>query len=70
MIGREKQRGKPLEWFCKFATVFKYEFGENDKRCFCHGLIDIENDEVFEECIKCGAYAINAKPPKEADNDK
>lgn len=70
MIGRGKQRGKPLEWFCKSATVLKYEFGENDKRCVCLGLINMDNGEILEECIKCGAYAINAKPPKKKDNDK
>ena len=64
MKGRAKQRGKPLEWFCKSATISKNEYGENDDRCFCHGLIDLQTDCVLDECYKCGAYAINAEPPE------
>lgn len=62
MKGRAAQRGKPLEWFCKSASVSRNEFGENDPRCFCYGLMDAMTDDYFEECIKCGAFVDNATP--------
>lgn len=65
MKGRAQQRGKPLEWFCKSATVSKYEYGENDTRSYCYGMIDMENDEYLDECRECGAFVDNVTLPIE-----
>lgn len=65
MKGRAAQRGKPLDPFCKSAHISRYEYGAEDKRCFCYGLISMETDDYFEECIKCGAFVDNVTPPIE-----
>ncbi len=59
---RAMQRGKPLDDDCKIAKISKYEFGMNDNRCFCYGLMDRVTEELLQKCRECGAYCLNAKP--------
>jgi hypothetical protein len=54
-ITRTKLRGKPLETFCHKAKISNFEYGPDDNRQFCYGLVDRVNDELFEECKKCKA---------------
>ena len=55
-------RGKPLELDCKSAKTTTGEFGNDDRRVFCYGIIDCETDEYLTKCKKCGAFEYNAKP--------
>ena len=63
---RAAQRGKPLDKDCYKAHISKHEYGMNDNRCFCYGLIDLMYDDYLQKCRECGAWAYNAKPPQES----
>ena len=65
IINRAKMRGKPLDKDCRKAHVTRYEYGENDNRCYCLGLYDPMYDEPCEQCIECFAFVNNEVPPKE-----
>lgn len=70
-VNRAMLRGKRLDDDCRRAIISKYEYGPSDNRCFCYGLY--ENYSVYEiknKCIKCGAYFMNAKPPKKERSKK
>ncbi len=68
-IGRDKIRKKPLDHACYRANTTRHEFGEDDNRVFCFGLLD-ELDDIQFDCLVCPAYVQNAKPPKkEGDGD-
>ena len=67
-ISRSVQRGSRLLPQCRMAAISKHEYGTDDIRCFCYGIAYV-NDCVVEECERCGAYAYNAKPSEEADDD-
>ena len=54
-------RGKPLDEDCVTARQSSHEYGENDNRVFCYGLIDSMNDEYLAKCKVCGAFVNNAK---------
>lgn len=62
MINRATLRGKPLDIDCLLARQSSHEYGLNDKRIFCYGLIDCMCDEYLEKCRKCGAFVDNAEP--------
>lgn len=64
MKGRAKQRGKPLDADCKKTKISTHEYGMNDDRKFCYGLVDCETDELLQKCSDCGAYCLNAKPSR------
>ena len=59
---RAKMRGEPLEEFCKKADTTTHEYGPDDHRIFCHGLIDPRDGYPCDECRNCGAYVGNARP--------
>ena len=63
-VSRAKLRGKSLDEDCKKAYRAAHEYGPEDNRVFCYGLIDLENDEPLEKCKVCGAYVENEEPPK------
>jgi len=65
--GREIQRGKPLDADCLKANISKHEYGPNDNRCFCYGLINPMYEEELPKCRECGAYIYKAKPRKEGE---
>ncbi|MDQ0204097.1 hypothetical protein [Pectinatus haikarae] len=69
-ISRAVMRGKSLDADCKRAKISRYEYGPNDNRCFCYGLIDLRTDCLIDKCIQCSAYACNATPLEDADNGK
>lgn len=66
-LNRAQLRGKPLYKFCKRAKISKHEYGPNDQRCFCYGMVDMDGDSI-DECRECRAYSMNATP-LEGDGD-
>ena len=62
MISRAKIRGKKLDEDCKRAYTSTNEYGPDDDRVFCYGLIDYSTDEIIEKCRNCKALAYNATP--------
>lgn len=65
MISRAKLRGKKLDEDCKRAYTSTNEYGQDDDRVFCYGLVDYSTDELIEKCKNCKALAYNAAPPEE-----
>jgi len=63
-ITRAQLKKRPLEPICKRANTTTNEYGKEDNRIFCYGLIDSMNDELLEGCVYCGAYVGNADPIK------
>lgn len=61
-MNRAKLRGEPLEEFCKKARRATNEYGLDDKRIFCYGLLDLATDDYLDECKICGAFVYNAEP--------
>lgn len=55
-------RGKPLDEDCKKAKISTHEYGPEDNRKYCYGLIEMSTEETLEKCNKCGAFAFNAQP--------
>ncbi len=64
-VSRAQLRGQPLDPLCKKAHTTTHEYGPEDKRVFCYGLICCENDEPEELCAVCGAYVRNETPLEE-----
>ena len=61
-VNRAVLRGKPLDRDCKSACTTTGEYGNDDRRVFCYGIIDAMNDEYLTKCKECGAFVYNAKP--------
>lgn len=61
-VDRAKLRGKPLDPMCYKAKTSRHEFGRNDNRVFCYGLVDAMTDEVLPQCRECKALVDFAKP--------
>lgn len=61
-ISRAKLRGKKLDEDCKVACTSTNEYGPDDDRVFCYGLVDCSTDEFFEKCKNCKAFVYNATP--------
>lgn len=47
MTGRSAMRGKKLDDDCRKAHTSTHEYGPEDTRVFCYGLIDLMNDETI-----------------------
>lgn len=60
-IGRDKIRKRPLDHDCYDAKTTRNEFGIDDNRVFCYGLLN-KSDDVQKKCINCPAFVDNAKP--------
>lgn len=69
MINRAKLRGKKLDEDCKRAYTSSHEYGLDDDRIFCYGLVDYSTDELIEKCKNCKALAYNATPPQEKKDE-
>ena len=67
-IDREILRGKPLDRDCHKANRTTHEYGQNDNRIFCYGLVDLRTDDYLDKCKTCKALVINAEPLKEKQN--
>lgn len=65
MISRAKLRGRKLDEDCKRACTSTNEYGLDDDRVFCYGLIDCSTDDLTEKCRNCKALAYNVTPPEE-----
>ena len=61
LVSRAQLRGRPLDKDCEKAEISKHEYGPDDNRCFCYGLVDQDGDSI-SECRECGAFAYNATP--------
>ena len=46
----------------KKAKTLTNEYGPQDNRLFCYGLVDCSTEVYLEKCINCGAFINNAKP--------
>lgn len=65
--GRAEQRGKQLDDDCYKANISTHEYGMNDDRKFCNGLMDCSTEDLLDKCRECDAYCMNAKPLKEVE---
>lgn len=65
-IRRDKVRCKPLDDDCYKAKISRYEYGPDDPRVYCYGLMDMMTDELINKCKMCKAHVSNAIPYKEA----
>jgi hypothetical protein len=65
-IGRDKIRKEPLDHDCYSAKTTRNEFGMDDNRVFCLGLLN-ECDDIQIKCIRCRAFVDNAEPLKVGD---
>ena len=64
-ITRAQLRGKPLDEDCKKANRTTHEYGIDDNRVFCYGLLeDMSYWAKQEKCENCKAYVYNAEPPE------
>lgn len=70
MISRAKLRGKKLDEDCKRTCTSSHEYGSDDDRVFCYGLVDYSTDELLDKCKNCKAYVFNATPPEERRGEK
>lgn len=61
-INRAVLRGRPLDKDCYIARTCLHQYGFNDNRCYCLGLINKRNDEFLEKCLECKAFVNNATP--------
>lgn len=59
-----------LDKDCKKAHTTSHEYGLDDGRVFCYGLIDLSNDELLEKCKICKANVENAEPLKRQEKKK
>ena len=62
MVNRAILRGEKLDDDCKKANTIINEYGPQDNRLFCYGLVDCSTKSYLEKCINCGAFIDNAKP--------
>lgn len=65
MISRAKIRGKKLDEDCKRTCTSSHEYGLDDDRVFCYGIVDYSTDELIEKCKNCKALVCKATPPEE-----
>lgn len=65
MISRAKIRGKKLDEDCKRTCTSSHEYGLDDDRVFCYGIVDYSTDELIEKCKNCKALVCNATLPEE-----
>jgi hypothetical protein len=61
-INRAILRGEKLDDNCKNANTTINEYGPQDNRLFCYGLVDCSTESYLEKCINCEAFVDNAKP--------
>ena len=62
MVNRAILRGEKLDDDCKKANTLTNEYGPQDNRLFCYGLVDCSTESYLEKCINCEALVDNAKP--------
>ena len=69
-VSRATLRGKPLDWDCrKYGRSDPGQYGMNDNRCFCTGILNRMCDDVEQKCRECSAWNANAEPPKEGTDE-
>ena len=60
-ITRAMLRNKPLEKDCYKANTSSHEYGSDDNRIFCLGLMDLMTEELCDMCKTCKAHVNNAR---------
>lgn len=70
MISRAKLRGKVLDKDCKTAHTTSHEYGLEDDRVFCYGLVDLSTDEPLEKCKVCNAFIDNLEPYTQTNGER
>lgn len=67
---RADMRGEPLDEKCYKARTTTREFGNDDDRTFCYGLVrpDCECEAYLPDCVGCGALVWNAEPIEEVSD--
>lgn len=63
--GRAILRGKPLDENCKRASVTTREYGQDDNRKFCYGLMEMMSGDLLGKCRECKAFVGNSEPPQQ-----
>lgn len=69
MISRAKLRGKKLDEDCKSCCTSSHEYGLDDDRVFCYGMVDYSTDELIEKCKMCNAFIDNITPLEKQEKD-
>lgn len=60
---RAQMRGKPLDDDCKkYGRPDSGQFGPEDRRCFCTGMLDRMTDDIVDKCRECAAWNALATP--------
>ena len=54
-MNRGKIRGKKLDKDCYDANTTKHQFGPDDNRIFCYGLVEASTEELIDKCKECSA---------------
>lgn len=62
-VTRAQLRGRSLDPPCKKAHTAPYEYGPDDKRVFCYGIMDAMTEEPLDQCLICGAFVRNKTEP-------
>lgn len=63
-VSRATLRGKPLDDDCrKYGRPDAYQYGADDRRCFCTGIWDRMHEDFEPKCRDCSAWNGNAEPP-------
>ena len=65
-IDRKHLRTAPLHPFCIKAHTTRHEYGLDDNRVYCYGVIDKMTDEYLIACKRCKAFVNNSTPLEEA----
>lgn len=70
-LTRAQLRGERLEKDCYRAKTTTHEYGVNDNRVFCYGLVDLEFESLphIPMCENCAALVWNSEP-MEGDTDE
>ena len=55
-INRKMLRNAPLLPFCGNAHTTRHEYGPDDNRVYCYGVIDMATDEYLVACKKMPGF--------------
>ena len=64
-VNRAQLRGEQLKQNCYIAKTVRHEFGRNDNRVFCYGVVDPMTDDLIAQCRDCKALIDYAEPLEE-----
>ena len=64
MVNRAQLRGVALDADCRRAHTTQHEYGMEDERIFCYGIVDTMTDDCLPKCGEFRAFVQNAEPPE------